>query len=79
MHTPLPFFSWRLTYNTGSHYLLGAVGDYVPYRLLMGVAAAAVIGLTVFMARETRRLAPSPLRTVHWFMIAGLIGAWERN
>ena len=75
VRTPLPFFSWRLTYNTGSHYLLGAVGEVIPYRLMMGIAMAAVLGLIAYMARETHHMPPSPLRTVQWFIVAGLIGA----
>ena len=73
--TPLPFFSWRLTYNTGSHYLFGAVGEIIPYRLMMGIALVAVLGLIAYMARETHHLPPSPLRTVQWLIVAGLIGA----
>jgi lipoprotein signal peptidase len=73
--TPVPFFSWRLTYNTGSHYLLGSVGDLIPYRVMMAIAGVAVLALIFFLAREVRGLAPSRLRTVQLFMIAGLIGS----
>jgi lipoprotein signal peptidase len=75
VETPVPFFSWRLTYNTGSHYLLGSVGDFIPYRLMMGVAEVAVLALIYLLAREVRELAPSRLRTVQLLMIAGLIGS----
>jgi len=73
--TPVPFFSWRLTYNTGSHYLLGPVGDFIPYRVMMGIAGVAVLVLIFFLAREVRGLAPSRLRSVQLLMIAGLIGS----
>ncbi len=73
--TPLPFFSWRLTYNTGSHYLFGAIGEWLPYRLVMGVAGLAVIGLIVYLAREVGRMPSSAGRTVHWLLVAALIGA----
>ncbi len=73
--TPLGFFSWYLTYNTGSHYLLGSVEKWVPYGLMMGAAGIAVIVLIVLMARELDQIPPSPLRTVHWLLIASLIGA----
>ncbi len=73
--TALPFFSWRLSYNTGSHYLLGPVGEWIPYRLLMGIAGTGVAVLAAFLARETRRLPASPLRTVQWLTVAGLVGA----
>jgi lipoprotein signal peptidase len=75
VHTPVPFFSWRLTYNTGSHYLLGQIGDVVPYRLLMGIAGIAVIAVIYFLAREVLPMPPSKLRTVQLLMIAGLIGS----
>jgi len=73
--TVLPFLSWRLTYNTGSHYLFGSVGDLIPYRLIMGVAAAAVVVLVTFFGRDLRELESSPMRTVQWLMIATLIGS----
>ncbi len=73
--TALPFLSWRLTYNTGSHYLFGSVGEVIPYRLLMGVAAVAVVVLVVFFARELQAMERSSLRTVQWLMVATLIGA----
>jgi lipoprotein signal peptidase len=75
VRTPVPFFSWRLTYNTGSHYLFGAVGDYIPYRLLMAVAGLAVIALVFYLARDARAMEPSKLRTVQLLMIGGLIGS----
>ncbi len=71
----MPFFSWRLAYNTGSHYLLGSIGDWIPYRWMMAVAGAAVVGLAVFMAREVHRMPPSRMRTVQWLMVASLMGA----
>lgn len=73
--TALPFLSWRLVYNTGSHYLFGSVGEWIPYRLMMGVAGAGVIGLLIFFGRELQPMPPSRLRAVQWLMIAGLIGA----
>lgn len=73
--TPLPFFWWRLTYNTGSHYLFGSVGDWLPYRLLMGVAGTAVIALIILMAREVQSMPRSRLRTAQWFLVATLVGA----
>lgn len=73
--TPLGFFSWYLTYNTGSHYLLGSVDRWISYRLMMSIAGIAVIGLIVFLARELNLIPSSPLRTVHWLLIASLIGA----
>ena len=73
--TAVPFFFWRLIYNTGSHYLLGPVGEWVPYRLMMGLAGAAVIGMIVLMAQEARRMPPSPMRTIYWLITAVLIGA----
>jgi len=73
--TPVPFFSWRLTYNTGSHYLLGPVGDYIPYRLMMSIALVAVVALITYLAREVRVMPPSRLRTVQLLMIATLIGS----
>ncbi|MBN1316818.1 MAG: signal peptidase II, partial [Anaerolineales bacterium] len=73
--TAIPFLSWRLAYNTGSHYLLGSIGDYVPYRLVMGIAAIGVVGLTAYTMREIYRMAATPFRTVQWFLVAFLIGA----
>ncbi len=73
--TAVPFFSFRLTYNTGSHYLFGAIGDWLPYRAVMGVAAVAVVGMVVFIGRDLRRMGPGRVRTVYWLMIATLIGA----
>jgi glycosyltransferase involved in cell wall biosynthesis/lipoprotein signal peptidase len=75
VRTAVPFFSWRLAYNTGSHYLLGSIGDWIPYRWVMAVAGAAVIALTVFLAHEVHRMPSSRVRTVQWLMVACLIGA----
>lgn len=75
VRTPLPFFSWRLAYNTGSHYLLGSIGDWIPYRVMMALAGTAVVALTVLMAREVHRMPSSRLRTVQWLMVATLTGA----
>ena len=73
--TSVPFFSWRLTYNTGSHYLLGSIGRWIPYRLLMGVAGAAVIGLMINLARQVHQMPTSSVRTLNWLLVVGLIGA----
>jgi lipoprotein signal peptidase len=73
--TSIPFFSWHLAYNTGSHYLLGSIGNYVPYRLVMGIAAVGVIGLSAYTMREIYRMPAAPFRTVQWFLVAFLIGA----
>jgi lipoprotein signal peptidase len=73
--TAIPFLSWHLAYNTGSHYLLGSIGDYVSYRLVMGIAAVGVIGLTTYTLREIYRMAATPFRTVQWLLVAFLIGA----
>jgi glycosyltransferase involved in cell wall biosynthesis/lipoprotein signal peptidase len=75
VRTAIPFFSWRLAYNTGSHYLLGSVGEWIPYRWLMAAAGAAVIVLAFFMAREAHALPSSRPRTVQWLMVASLIGS----
>lgn len=73
--TTIPFLSWHLAYNTGSHYLLGSIGEYVPYRLVMGVAAAGVIGLSLYTVREIRSMKASLFRTIQWLLVAVLIGA----
>ncbi len=73
--TPLPFLVWRLTYNTGSHYLFGSVGQWVPYRMVMGIAAVAVVALVTMMAWDVHRASRSRLRTAQWWLVAVLIGA----
>jgi lipoprotein signal peptidase len=73
--TFLPFLHWRLTYNTGSHYLFGSIGERIPYRWTMGVAAILVCGLVVLLAREGHRMRPSRWRAVQWLMVGFLIGA----
>lgn len=75
VRTVVPIFSWRLAYNTGSHYLLGSIGDWIPYRWTMAAAGLAVLGLIVFLAREVHTMPSSRLRTVQWLMVAGLTGA----
>ncbi len=62
--TFLPFLHWRLTYNSGSHYLFGSIGDYVPYRLMMGLAGILVCGLVFLLAREGHRMRPSRSRVL---------------
>ena len=73
--TLIPFLSWRLTYNTGSHYLFGSIGEYIPYRLMMGAAGLLVCGLIVLLAREGQRMHPSRWRAIQWLMVGFLIGA----
>ncbi|NOR82889.1 MAG: hypothetical protein GQ526_05290 [Ardenticatenales bacterium] len=73
--TAIPFFSWRLAYNTGSHYLFGPVGEWIPYRLLMAIAAVAVIGVIALLAKEVRQASPPPLFMTYWLLIAVLTGA----
>ncbi len=75
VRTALPIFSWRLAFNTGSHYLLGSIGDWIPYRWMMAAAGLAVAGLVIFLAREVHHMPASRLRTVQWLMVATLIGA----
>ncbi len=73
--TVIPFFSWRLAYNTGSHYLFGPVGEWIPYRLLMAAAAVAVIGVIALLAKEARQASSPPLFMITWLLIAVLTGA----
>ncbi|MEN8098707.1 MAG: signal peptidase II [Chloroflexota bacterium] len=73
--TNIPLLFWRLTFNTGSHYILGQVGQWIPYRLMMGIAATAVVVLMVYMARESLRVQTRALKWLHWAILALLIGS----
>jgi len=79
VQTAVPFLSWKLTSNTGGHYLFGQIGEWVPQRVYMAVAGAVVMLFVVFLARNARRLHVSPLRAVHMGLIAGLLGSYGNS
>ena len=71
--SPIPLISWYLSYNTGYHYIFGAMG---PYRLIAGlslVLAAAMAAYLIHWVGQTDRRAPA--RKVIVLMSTLLIGA----